>query len=185
MIKIDKKDFKKLYDKACEAWTRKFNEKFAKFMFVDYIEFEDSYLEEMRVACTSEQLEIFNSIFKEFLPKNKFEGIKDYKSFCKISGKKELELSMFEFLDNPKKSLAQAKINQYEDYFNSEQKLDWDNHDQAKWYVWYNTGSCSLAFLGVDYYYFDFGGGAGYFINRETAEFVGKTFIDDYKNLIY
>lgn len=185
MIKISKSSFKELYDVACETWQTKFNEKFSKFNFTDYIEFEENFLEEMKQACSSEQLLIFNKIFKEHLPKSPFEGIKDYKSFCKISGKEELKESDFKKSDNSKKTLTQAKITQFEDYFNNGEKLDWNNKSQAKWYPWYETGSGSLWFVGCHDRDYRFAGAAGYFKSQEIAKFVGETFIDVYKDLIY
>lgn len=51
MIKIKKTEFQKLYDIACSSWKTKFDDKLKKFLFIDHVEFDESFIQEMRTAC--------------------------------------------------------------------------------------------------------------------------------------
>jgi hypothetical protein len=185
MIIVKKNEFEKLYSIACDTWKEKFKNLLKDFIFSDNIEFKEEFIEEMRKACTADQLTIFNEIFKDYIPKNLFEGISDYKSFCIKSNHSELILSDFKHSIDPKRAFALEKLEQIKQYFNKGIALDWDNHNQQKWYPWYYTGSGGLRFGRSYYHYRDFCGGVAFFIDQETSDFVGKTFIDIYKDLVY
>lgn len=63
IVTIKKSDFKPLYDIACPEWKSKFNAFLIPFHFQDTIPFEEKFIEEMRKACTSSQIPVFESIF--------------------------------------------------------------------------------------------------------------------------
>jgi hypothetical protein len=182
-IKIKKTEFKKLYDLACDGWKTKFNTMLNKFVFSDEVEFEQNFMEEMKNACNPKQLKVFESIFKDHLPKNLFH-INTYSKVCKELGVKELKLADFSFLDLAfrKKALAQAKIQQLEKLFNGSWIKDWNNRNQRKHYPYfvYNGKSWSVGVCGFvcGYSY----AAVGFYLDERTARFVGETFIDMYQD---
>ncbi len=183
-IVINKKDFKQLYDVACHDWKLEFDKYLTKYVFSDTIDFEMSFIEKMKNACTSEQLPIFEKVFKSFLPKDEFEGIVNYSSFCKISGLKEWYLYEFEDHIDPKKSLAQEQLSQIEYYFGKNWKKDWNNKNQNKYAPYFDIINGRLVFLDSSDSCFSTYGGAAYFKDKKTSDFVGNIFLSIYENLL-
>ncbi len=187
-IKIKKSEFQKLYNIACNTWKPKFEEKFKNFLFSDTIEFEKDFLEDMRKACTEDQLKVFNVIFKAYLKEeNDLFNIKDYSELCKKYKIKELKISDFKFLpkEEQEKSLAYHQIKTIERIYNGiDWVLDWSNTNQYKYYPYfvYKVGS-SLVFYGSDCDSICCSGQVAYFKDEKTSTFVGKTFIDIYRKL--
>jgi hypothetical protein len=118
MVEIKKSEFKKLYDVACESWKAKFDEKFKSQMFSDNLEIEESFISEMRKACTKEQLHIFNKIFKDSTAD--ILSVKTYSEVCKHLKEKEYTLEDFKMFDfkDATRLLAELKIQQLERFFN-------------------------------------------------------------------
>lgn len=184
-ITINKSEFKKLYDVACSDWKKKFDEFLKEFIFTDTIDFSEDFINKMKNACTSDQLPIFNSIFKDFLPKSIFDGIKDYKSFCKVAGVYEWTLEEFNDSTNPIKLFAQEQISQIEAYFGKNWKKDWKNKNQCKYYPYFKVDNNGvIAFHGCSYHCDGFSCGVAYFETEEITTFVGKTFTSIYQNLL-
>lgn len=71
VVSIKKTDFKKLYDIACSGWKTNFDDYLKPFMFSDSIDFKQDFINQMRKACTTDQLPVFNELFGE-LDKNAF-----------------------------------------------------------------------------------------------------------------
>lgn len=71
-------------------------------------------------------------------------------------------------------------------------KIDWNNEDQLKYYPWFDleTYLSSGSASGFSFYDFDFGysysrvGSRLVFPDRETAEFVAKTHLHLYKDMM-
>lgn len=111
------------------------------------------------------------------------ENVKDYKTFCKITGLKEWLAVDFLTKTNPVKAFAQEKLAQIEYFFGQNWKKDWSNHSQHKYYPCFNVDSSGgLSFGGV-------GGNpdftfsvVAYFETEEIATYVGKTYIYLYKD---
>jgi hypothetical protein len=117
-----------------------------------------------------------------------FDKIRSYSDVCEELGEKELSLSDFDFLDIEyrNKILNQSKLKQIEKLFNFDFKIDWSNHNQYKYYPYFEVSGSGLG-LGFYGSYYDgsgFGGLPAYFKDRETSDFVGKTFVDIYKELL-
>jgi len=70
-VTVKKSEFKPLYDAACADWKSRFDNVLKTFVFGDEIEFTSEFVNDMRLACTKEQLVIFKTIFKE-VDKNAF-----------------------------------------------------------------------------------------------------------------
>lgn len=186
MVKIEKTEFKKLYDKACDSWKKKFDEKFKTQVFSQDLEFEETFLEEMEKACDPNQLGIFRTIFKKFLKEDLFTKIKTYSGVCKELGIKELTLKDFKvFGEDASKMLAFHKIKNLERLFNGDWKANLKDSNQNKYYPYFTINSSGgLVFGGSDCYASGFGGGAGLYKNAKTADFIGKNFTDVYEDLI-
>jgi len=184
-MKIKKKEFKKLYDLACDSWKNKFDEKFKKQLSSDELDFEESFLSEMENACNEAQLKVFKSIFKEYKKEDVF-SVKTYSQVCKKLGIKELTIKDFrEFGENSKKMFNFYKIKNVEKFFNGTWVADWNNTSQYKYYpYWYkNSSGWSLhAADGGSYGYF---GSVGYYKDNKTALHVGEHFKDVYFELIF
>lgn len=112
-------------------------------------------------------------------------SITTYKEVCKKLKEKELTLKDYTFLpeNRRKKALAQGKIQQLEALFNGTWKAKLDGN-QKNWYPYFIVGSGGV--LGFDDSYYDYtycDGFTGFFKDKETSDFIGKTFIDIYREL--
>lgn len=184
MVTIKKTEFKELYDLACSDWKTKLDAKFAKFLFSDSLELEESFLGEMKAACDAKQLKVFCKIFKSFVNQKDLFTIKTYFAVCKELKEKELVLSNFSFLpkEYQEKALAQAQIQQIEKLFNGAWIKDWSNSNQRKYYPYYEFSNKGFSF---GYSYFDYSiCQVAWFKDEETSDFVGKTFISIYKKVL-
>jgi hypothetical protein len=170
-IEISKEKFKSLYDIACPTWQTKFQDMFKNQLFKEKLEFNRNFVQEMESACTKEQLPVFKEIFGKFLGDDLFSKIKTYIDVCKELGEK------------PAKS-PYDKIKQIEKLFCGNWKKDFSNNNQRKWYpyfVWNNSGG--LVFDGSLCDHSFFFGRVAYFPDEKTSNFVGRTFIDIYREL--
>ncbi len=153
-IKIKKKEFQKLFNIACATWKPKLEEKLKPFIFEDEITFEESFFNDMRGACTEDQLKIFNVIFK----------------VCKQLKEKE-------------ESCPYRKLKQIERFFNGSWKANKFNTSQRKYYPYFIASCGGLDFHVYDSVHVYFSGQVAYFKDDKTATFVGKTFIKIYEEL--
>lgn len=172
MIKIKKSEFSELYNKACPNWKIKFNDKFKNSLFSEELEFEEGFLTEMELACDADQLKIFQKIFKKYIKEDLLSKIKTYSDVCKELGEKE-EKSPYN------------KLKQIERLFGRNWKKDWSNKSQYKHYPYFSiTASGGLVFYDTYFHCVDFGDEVAFFPDSKTAEFVGKTFIKIYEELM-
>lgn len=186
MIKIKKKEFQKLYSLACNNWIPKLNEKFKTQIFSEELEFEESFFEEMRKACTKEQLEVFNIIFKSYIKEeiDYTKTVKNYSDVCKELKIKELtEKDFKQFGDDAKKMLAFHQLKNIEKLFNKGWTPDFNNFEYKYYpYFIYNNGGLSFFVSHCFSCYFD--GCVALFKDRNTSNFIGKIFLNIYKNII-
>lgn len=112
--------------------------------------------------------------------------VTNYKEFCDITGMKYWHQSDFLSFINPKKIFAQERLNQIESFFYKDDELDWKNQDQEKCYIYYDLRKGSLELINgrssdlVNNFY-------GFTINlptREIGNYVARTFIDIYQDLL-
>jgi hypothetical protein len=86
IISVKKSDFKKLHDLACSNWKTKLNNFIARdFLYSDTIDFKSEFVNEMRSACTPEQLVVFKEIFGNVSPINVLEGFNGRPFFGELS----------------------------------------------------------------------------------------------------
>lgn len=101
-----------------------------------------------------------------------FNKIKNYSDVCKELYEKE-------------ETCPIKKIKQIERLFNSFWKKDWKNKNQEKWYPYFEyTSSGGLVFYSSSYCYFSTYGPVAFYKDKETSDFVGKTFLDIYKEIL-
>ena len=183
-IIVKKADFKKLYDMACKNWKPKLDDKLKTFLFSEYIEFENSFIEEMQKACTKEQLVVFKKIFKEYKLVNLFDTT-TYSQVCKELGEKEFTIK--DFKDFPKylqeNQLAYIQIKQVEKYFNGTWIINWLDSNQYKYYPYFKNTSSGLVLYGCHCYDWFSHGLVAYYRDEETAKHVGTHFKHIYQKL--
>lgn len=187
---INKSDFKKLYDIACEGWKKKFNDKFKDQTFDDSLDFDVDFLQEMKKDCDEKQLKIFNKIFSDFVDTiNDFTKYDSYSKVCKALNEEKLEESDFKFLhkDQRKKNCAQAKISQLERFFNGKFKKDWKDQNVYVYSPYFTiSGSGGLVFYDSYRWYSTFSGFPGLYQLKEVSDFIGnnKEFRGFYEDLM-
>lgn len=115
-----------------------------------------------------------------------FDKVKTYGDVCKFLPIKELTIEDFDFLPEEQrlKSLNFHKLQNIAKLFNGTWKINWKDSKQEKWYPWFDTNSSGLVFGGSGcdrgYSY----GTVAYFPDRETSDYIGKTFLDLYKGIL-
>lgn len=116
-------------------------------------------------------------------PESLIGSITTYKQVCKALAIKELTLSDFSFLpvEDRKKALAFHKLQQIAKLFNGDWKIDWENTSQFKYYPYFVLASGGLGF-SVSASCSGCGSAVVYFKDRETSDYVGKTFLSIYKD---
>lgn len=186
MITVQKSEFKKLYDIACADWKSKLDEAMKGQAFSTDISFEESFVAKMEAACTAGQKPVFEAIFAKHLKTDLFTKIKTIEDVYKELGKKMPTLEDFDFLSlkQATKLLNACHVKHIEELFDFEPNFD--NGNQEKWYPYFEKRSGSWMFL-VSYCH----GSAltsmvwsGFYKDRKTSDFVGKTFIDIYTAII-
>ena len=105
-------------------------------------------------------------------PIDLFKKIKTYSDVCVELGVEESDCPY-------------QKIKHIEKLFNGDWKKDWSNVSQKKWYPYFEYKYSGLVFGGCRYGYIHFGGGVGFYKDEETAQFVGKTFVNIYQEIAY
>lgn len=107
--------------------------------------------------------------------------ITNYSEVCKALGIKEKTVKDF----NTLKEFRYHQIQNIEKLYNDGWKPDWTNSNQYKYYPYFQGQKGSgLVFGSSSYYCFFFFGGVAYFRDRKTSDYVGKTFIEIYKDLM-
>jgi hypothetical protein len=117
-------------------------------------------------------------------PESLIGSITTYKQVCKALNIEELTLSDFSFLptEDRKKTLAFHKLQQIAKLFNGDWKPDWKNTNQNKYYPYFNAASGGLGFSDSGSCFFSCFSSVVYFKDKETSDYVGKTFLSIYKD---
>lgn len=111
--------------------------------------------------------------------------IKTYEDICEELAVKPLMLEDFVFLPEimRKKQLAIAKLTQIMLLFNGDWIVDLTNSNQTKWYPYFDITRSGLSFRCSAHDRLHFSGAVAYFKTESIADFVGKLFVDIYKDL--
>lgn len=126
--------------------------------------------EELIKRANSLELEL-NKLKEEInKPDNLFSKINNYYDIC-------------ENLREATESCPYKQIKQIEKLFNGSWKIDLTNPNQKKWYPYFVIKNSGLVFYYSSYHSGSFHGLVAFYKDEETANFVGKKFIDIYKRL--
>jgi hypothetical protein len=183
-ITIKKSEFKKLFDLAYAAWKPKLEEKLKEFFFDTNVSFTQEFFDQMKKACTAEQLVVFKKIFAKYLKKEvDIFKVTTYKEVCEKLGESEIHDYNFSLID-AKKICAAARIKQLERFFNGTWKANWEDSSQRKYYPYfqYSSGGGFRFFSSGSSSYYS-GGQVGFYKDEESSNHVGKYFKEIYKNL--
>lgn len=121
----------------------------------------------------SEEMEAIRNLSKEKQIKTRdLFSIKTYSEVC-VELKEDEQICPYK------------KIKQIEKLFNGDWKKDWNNKNQYKYYPYYKIENNSLVFLGSVYSYGCPVGQVGFYKDQKTSDYVSKTFISIYKEIIF
>ena len=113
--------------------------------------------------------------------------VKSFEDACQLLGIEPNVPEVSMLPDNHQKAIvAHYKLVIIAEAINEGWKPNWDNWDERKYYPWFNMSSSSGAGLSYDGFgRWGTGSGVGSrlcFKTWELAEYIGKTFIDLYKD---
>lgn len=90
---------------------------------------------------------------------------------------------VYEYLQEKEESCPYKKLKQIERLFNGNWKKNWLDNTQRKYYPYFIASGGRLVFDDSGYVLDCYTGQVAYFKDEKTSTFVGKTFIDIYKEL--
>jgi hypothetical protein len=127
---------------------------------------------ELYKTASKEFKEILEESFgvEFFKPRTLFDVIKNYSDVCKQ-------------LCEPEQSCPYQKLKQIERLFNGDWRKDWSNFNQYKYYPYFSLTGVGLVFDVSDFDCSGSGGRVAYFKDKQTSDFVGRTFVDIYRQL--
>ena len=177
---IKREELHYFYGKVCNDWKLKISE-LVLFQTGAEITVPNSLINEAYEAASSDLRKRLKSIFKIESSEELFD-VTSYEELCKLRGIKVLTEEDFKASRNPTKALAMEKIKTIEEIYNGEWKPNFKDDNQRKWYPYFvNNGS----FLFYDSGCFcSFYGCVGLYKDEKTSNFVGKTFMDIYLQVI-
>ncbi len=155
------------------------------------LQIDESQAKKLFKTSPKELQEIFISTFGESTFKEKLiDRIKTYEDVYR-----ELKEGPINFRDFSvrfedkivKKVVAFAKLQRIAKLFNEGWKPDFSNHKQYKYYPWFEMNESGGVVFKNSLSYYDcsrFRVAPAYFNSEEISNYVGKTFIDIYKDLI-
>lgn len=89
-----------------------------------------------------------------------------------------------EQLKEKEESCPYKKVKQLEKLFNGNWKKNWLDRNQPKWYPWFEFyASGEFGFLASCDLFYSFSGVVGFFKDKKTSDYIGKTFIDIFKEI--
>lgn len=126
-----------------------------------------------------ELLEIINS------SQSLFDNVKEVKDVYDELNENEPTEADFDFLPKEirKKLLAYTHFKNIERLFNGDWKPNWKNTSEYKYYPWFKNENSGLVFGSSYCDLWGFVGSVAYFKDEQTSNYVGKTFINLYKEI--
>ena len=92
--------------------------------------------------------------------------------------------NLFDGFSYSEKIKAFYKIKILEIVFNDGWIANWQDRNQQKWYPYYIKEASSWVFLGSYYCEDSFSGQVGFYKDKQTADHVGRHFMDIYLSLL-
>lgn len=187
MQTITRKDLNSLYNaNICDKWKTQIITLLVEQQVNTDIEVKDDLIQAAYKEGDAAQKKLLTKFFE--LPQSKIEKIKTFADVCKVLGKTEAEIVPFFKVENnnQKRMNAFAKIMAIAEVFNEGWEPDWSNKSEYKYYPYFEY----KARAGWGFYdsYSCYGsssyGRVAYYKSSEIASYVGKTFIEIYKEYI-
>lgn len=117
-----------------------------------------------------------------------FDQIRDYSDICFKLGEKELTIDNFNFIQDENIRLRTFRfyqIKNIEKVFNGDWVPNWNDTNEYKYYPWFKICSSGLiGFYDCGYVVRRCGAEVGFFKTKEISDFVGKTFLNIYSDII-
>ena len=177
-ITISKVNLKKIHDVACSTWKTKLEGYANRNPFDSEVELTDSEVNEMFDASDEKQTKVLNKYFDR--PKSIMDKVKSFEDACDILGIYAKDITK---LDIPKHLLAQMKIEIVVEALNEGWEPDFSNHNQYKYFPWFEVTSesvfrfyvcsCDCSFIGFS--------SALYYKSSTLAEHGAKIAYNEYK----
>lgn len=181
--KIKKSDLKIIYNQICHGWQTTLNQ-YLLWSEGKYVELPNDLIERGYNEANSKQKELIKQYFKI----NTFDlnSIKSFNDILKISGKTLEDVLIYK---SPKTSKevrlnALSKIELIKEVVNQGWVEDWNNSNEYKYYPLFNFGSGGFRVYGSSSGYSLFYSGLPFYKTKEISDFVGKTFLKEYKEFV-
>jgi hypothetical protein len=180
--KITKTELKKIYEVACKDWKSKIEKFTQRNAFGEDIEFSEKEIQEMVSACNSEQLPIVKEVFNIV---ESFEQINSLEEACKYLGESDDEVKQLRILEKvvglAKHVVVEQELVIITKALNEKHVLDWDNHNEYKYFLWWYLGK-NFRLDCCGYYFADSTVPARLcFKSREIAVYASEKFKDKYE----
>jgi len=177
--KIKKSDLKIIYNQICQGWKSTLNE-YLLWSEGKYVELPNDLIERGYNEANSKQKELIKKYFKI----NIFDlnSIKSFDDILKISGKTLEDILIYKSPKTAKEVRLNAlsKIELIKEVVNQGWVEDWNNNEY-KYYPWFNVGSGGFRFDASYSYCSYFLSELAFYKTKEISDFVGKTFLKEYK----
>ena len=178
---IKKEELQYFYGNVCNDWKLKISE-LVLFQTGAEITVPNSLINEAYEAASEDLRKRLRKVFKIESEDDLFD-ITSYEELCKLKGIKVLTEEDFKNSRDPKKALAFEKIKIIEEIYNKDWKPNFKDGNQRKWYPYFVNNNGSWRFNGSGYFS-GFYGDVGLYKDEKTSNFVGRTFMDLYLQVI-
>ena len=179
---IKREELQYFYGNVGNDWKLKISE-LVLFQTGAEITIPNSLINEAYEAASEDLRKRLRKVFKIESEDDLF-NITSYEELCKLKGIKVLTEEDFKNSRDPKKALAFEKIKTIEEIYNKDWKPNFKDRTQRKWYPCFINNNGSGQFYASDYSYFYFCCIVGLYKDEKTSNFVGRTFVDIYLQVI-
>jgi hypothetical protein len=183
---IKRKDLSEIYGKVCDGWKLKIANILVEQPEGSSLEIPTSLVKEAYSAANADQKKLVEKYF-DITSGNSFAKITGYSDVCKALNEDEIKESDFKFLpkERRKKACAQAKFQQVQALSWGDEKLDWKNQNQKKYYNYFDlNGQGGLGSCCVFYYCDCFFDRSSFYRTEEDAKVAQKLFKSLYEDLM-
>lgn len=181
---IKKSELKRIYNIACNTWKPKIEKYAQRNPFEDTVEFTNKEIEEMVSASTNEQKPIVKEVFEI---KETFEEIGSLSDAIQFLGENDIEVQNLRILQKAvglrRGIVAEQELIVIIRALNGGEELNWNNHNQNKYYSWFYLGDNFSHYLCSWHYSNSFAPARLCFKSKELAEYASTKFLNLYKEV--
>lgn len=180
--KILKTNLKVIYENVCKDWQKIISD-LTLWSEGKYVEISGDLIEKGYKDANDKQKEFIEKYFKIEKPKDLLKEIKDFNDILKVSNKTLKDVLIYQ---NPKTAReirlnAICKIELIKEVVNQEWVENWNNSNEYKYYPWFRFDSGGFGFYDSASYCSCFYSELAFYKTKEISDFVGKTFLKEYK----